>query len=69
MGMNIVDVAKKAKEIVIFDHKVFCGNCNDRQFSPFDKLYTEAYGMCYMCDTDEGEIKSKNILSIVESEL
>jgi hypothetical protein len=68
---DIVDVAKRAKEIVAFDSVVYCGKCNSKQFSPFDKLFVSAYDICVMCHPDGDEFlrKGKNIFTIVESEL
>jgi RNA polymerase subunit RPABC4/transcription elongation factor Spt4 len=49
--MNIIKVAKKAKEIVARP-PVTCPVCGDTWFSPFDKLYVTTMDKCTMCSTD-----------------
>lgn len=64
---NIIDVAKNLKEIMTFEHKTNCPKCNEKQFSPFDKVYTESYGSCVDCSNEEElEEKSKNIFNLLE---
>lgn len=65
--MNIVDVAKQAKEIVKYDNKVFCPKCGKEWFSPFDKLFVTAYDICIICHPDNDEFlrKGQNITAVV----
>ena len=63
---GILEAANQAK-VIMARQDVFCPVCHDRQYSPFDKLYTFAYEKCYMCDEDEDEIKSGNISKIIEA--
>ena len=62
--MNILEVANNKDEI-FQEPYIECPICGERLFSPFDKLYISAYGMCYTCDTDDTTIKSDNIFGIL----
>ena len=64
---NIVSVAKNALEI-ISDQGAYCPQCNTKQWSPFDKLYTRAYSKCVDCSTvEEIEQNGINIFAIIEA--
>ncbi len=51
--MNIIDVSFRKDEILQLKHEVFCPICNSKQFSPFDKLYTECYETCIDCEKED----------------
>ena len=65
--MNIIDLADIAGEIMA-SQKIFCPECQQKQFSPFDKLFTKAYDKCVDC-TPAGELDdlSENIFAIIEA--
>ena len=66
---NIIHTANNAKKIIAYENQPYCSKCNKRQYSPFDKLFLDAYGECFMCcDTDDMR-KGENILRIVETAL
>lgn len=63
---NIIDVAKDAKNIMA-SQKIYCHICGEKQFSPFDKLYSMCYNICVSCDTIENVMeRSVNIFKIIE---
>jgi hypothetical protein len=65
MSIRLIEAAQKSKEIMA-RQDVFCPRCNQKQFSPFDKLYVFAYEMCYDCTPDEHNIDySDNIFEII----
>jgi hypothetical protein len=61
---KLLEVAKNMREVMA-RQDIVCPNCGEKQWSPFDKLYCESYGVCYTCDSFD-EIKGNNILSIIE---
>lgn len=70
---KLIEAAQNAKEIMASQNS-YCPKCNERQISPFDKLFVYAYGICYMCspskpgpDEDELMRKSDNIFAIIEA--
>jgi uncharacterized protein (DUF983 family) len=64
---NILDVAKNAKEIM-GDLNIKCPTCGQKQYSPFDKLFTKAYDKCVDCTpVSELEEQSDNIFALVEA--
>lgn len=64
--MNIIEVAKQAKEIMKSQH-IHCHICGEKQYSPFDKLYAMAYNTCVDCDTVDNVLeRSENIFRIIE---
>jgi len=65
--MNILDLIDIRDEIVA-SQKIFCPVCHQKQFSPFDKLFTKAYDKCVDCTpAQELDDLSGNIFSIVEA--
>lgn len=63
---NFIKVAQERSEILKFEHKVYCQECNELQFAPFDKLLVSAYGKCPGCaDEKELEHQSSNIFQIL----
>ncbi len=65
--MNIFEVAQNSAEIMS-SQEIYCLICNKKQFSPFDKLYVEAYNKCVDCSTpEEVETNGENIFRIIEA--
>ena len=65
---NIIEVAKE-KDLIMASQSIYCPLCGEKQFSPFDKLFTKAYDKCVDCtDADELEELSTNIFTIIEGE-
>ena len=65
--MNLYELAVNRDEIMA-SQSIYCLCCNKKQFSPFDKLYTEAYNKCVDCSTpEELEANSTNIFAIIEA--
>ena len=65
--MNIIEVAKNRKEIMA-SQEIYCPVCGEKQFSPFDKLYTKAYNRCVDCENADILIeKSDNIFKIIDA--
>lgn len=65
---KIIEVAKNIKEILKAEHITNCPICSEKQWSPFDKLYTETYDKCIDCSNEvEIEEKSKNIFKLIET--
>lgn len=63
---NIIQTIEKKDIILKAEHEVFCPQCNEKVFSPFDKLYVETYGICVDCEDEKLiEKKSKNIFKIL----
>jgi len=62
---NIIEVAENVSKILSFENIVKCPRCGERQFSSYDKLYTSAYQVCFMCDETD-EIRQENIFRILE---
>jgi hypothetical protein len=66
MEGRLLNVANDAKNVMAAQD-INCPICGQHQFSPFDKLYTKAYGACVDCTpVDEYELKGENILAILE---
>ncbi|HCU07266.1 MAG TPA: hypothetical protein DIC42_06820 [Holosporales bacterium] len=63
METKILDVIAN-KEKIMASQNIVCPSCGEKQFSPFDKLFTSSYGQCYMCEPED-EIKSDNIFAII----
>lgn len=51
--MNIIELAQKRDEIMAAQD-IYCPLCGQRQFSPFDKLFTKYMDKCVDC-TDMAE--------------
>jgi len=64
--MRIIEAAENRDEILSFEHTVRCPHCGEKQFSPFDKLYTYGYEKCVDCSSPE-ELKrlGENIFAIL----
>lgn len=63
--MNIIETAKNRDEIMA-SQQIHCPRCGNKQFSPFDKLYTKAYDICVDCtEPEELELKGNNIFAII----
>jgi len=64
---DIIEIAKKRDEIMTSQF-IYCPECGEKQFSPFDKLYTSLNDKCVDCsDEDEVFSHSNNIFEILES--
>ena len=63
---NIIEVAKNRDKIMA-SQSVHCPICGEKQFSPFDKLYTSLNDKCVHCTNSEDVLKnSDNIFSLIE---
>lgn len=62
----MIEKVKENKEDITHSQKIICPTCGIKQFSPFDKLFTVAYGQCYICTPDDAE-KNDLIFSIIEN--
>lgn len=66
MTVRIIEAAENKDEILSFEYTVHCPHCGEKQFSPFDKLYTYSYGKCVDCSTvDELERLGENVFAIL----
>lgn len=65
---DVLYLTKNYKNIVS-SHNVICPKCQEKQFSAFDKLFTTANEICYMCAPigEDTDILSDNIFSIIDS--
>lgn len=64
---NIIEVAKNKKAIMA-DQNIYCPMCSQKQFAPFDKLYTKTYGECVDCTATPEDVgaNSNNIFAIIK---
>ena len=58
--MNIIEVARNRDEIMA-GQCVMCPICVEKQFSPFDKLYTKLTDKCVDC-SDEFEVEKNSAI-------
>ena len=66
---NIVKVAQDKDKILKAKHLTKCSLCGQKQWSPFDKLYTETYEQCAdCCSAETVKENSVNIFKLLESE-
>jgi len=69
--MDIIEIAKQKDNILRPDYQVFCGQCGERYYSPFDKMFIEVNKDCIICtkiSSDEINRLSDNINKILEVE-
>jgi len=63
---RIIEAAENKADILKWDNEVRCPLCDEKLFSPFDKLYTYSYGKCVNCSTSEEIMTlSENIFAIL----
>jgi len=63
--MSIYETAKNYEKVMA-SPPVIC-SCGEKWFSPFDKLYVDAYGKCTSCSSeDEINKLSGDILNIID---
>lgn len=70
MGINIVELAENKNDYLKKNFSLQCPLCNEKWYSPFDRLYILAYDYCVECDERqsdplEAERKQLNILEVV----
>ena len=62
---NIINVAENRDKIMA-SQTIYCPKCDEKQFAPFDKLFTMAYGRCLDCSTPKQvETDGENIFAII----
>ena len=62
---NIIEVAENRDQIMA-SQNIYCPICSQKQFAPFDKLYTKTYGKCVDCSMpEEVEQNGENIFAIL----
>ena len=65
--MNIVEVAKKRDEIMA-SQEIYCPRCENKQYSPFDKLYTSMVERCVdCCDSETVDKNMDKIFAIINA--
>ena len=69
MSMDLITLAERRDEINTFEHKVYCSNCGDLQYSLFDKLWVSAFDVCWPKCSDitekEAERRGNNLFEII----
>jgi len=64
---NIIEIAGKRDEIMKSQH-IYCPVCGQKQFSPFDKLFSSLNDKCIDCSDDANIAKqSEHIFAIIEA--